>query len=218
MPSGRTQVEISWDEAPALIEAAANRLRAGPGRPVVVGVTGPVGSGKSTLASRLGGAGVSTDWYLPDYDALPEHERDEPRHASLDLLAAHLAALRRAEAIDAPQWSFHSHRREGRRRVEPAPLVVCEGLFALHREVRPLIDVGVYVDAPAALRWRRWAAQERAGARGWGVERARAYFERVAEPTFDKSASEYRGRAAFIVANRGSGPLGGGQAGERTTA
>jgi uridine kinase len=206
MPMGGEQILASWAEAPALIRERVERLRdsGAAARPVVVGVTGPVGSGKSTLASLLGGSQLSTDRYLPDYDALAEHERDEPRHAALDMLAANLAALRRGEAAEAPIWSFHSHRREGVVRIEPAALVVCEGLFALREEVRPLLDLGVYVDAPPGVRWDRWEALERAGSRGWGVERARSYFEQVAEPTFQRYAPGYRGWADIVVLNDGA--------------
>lgn len=199
------QIHASWDEAPGLIRSRLGLLRGelGAASPLVVGITGPVGSGKSTLAARVGGLCLSTDRYLPDYHELAEDERDEPRHAAISLLAEHLAALRRGEAVDAPAWSFRSHRREGCVRLEPAALVVCEGLFALRPEVREHLDLGVYVDAPADVRRARWEALEQAGVRGWGVERAGAYFETVAEPTFQRYAGEYRGCAAIVVVNEG---------------
>ncbi len=168
---------------------------------MVVGITGPVGSGKSTLARSLGGVLVSTDHYLPDYHTLPEHERDEPRHADLPLLAEHLGLLREGRAIDMPSWCFQAHRRVGSVRVEPGPIVACEGLFALHRLVRPAVDIAVYIDAPAGVRWARWERIEAAGERGWGVEQARRYFATVAEPTFARYAREYREAADLVVIN-----------------
>lgn len=197
------QHSITWSEAESflrrLIEpGATGRMDRGA---VVVGITGPVGSGKTTLAERLGGVLISTDHYLPDYDTLPEHERDEPRHAALDLLAAHLASLRQMAAVEIPDWCFQAHRRVGTRRVEPGPLVVCEGIFALRREVRPLLDLAVYVDAPAEVRWARWERIEALGERGWGVERARHYFATVAEPTFGRYAAGYRAAADVVVVN-----------------
>ena len=207
--SPRSQPTTTWNDAGTalrrLLEAV--RAEAEDGRPLIVGITGPVGSGKTSLAARLlapvRGTLLSTDHYLPDYDSLPEHERDDPRHADLPLLAEHLAALRRAEPIDRPVWSFHSHSRVGVERVEPAPLIACEGIFALHPAVRAAIDLAVFVDAPAGVRWRRWERLEVSGERGWGVEHARRYFATVAEPTFDRYAEAYKASADLVVINDG---------------
>lgn len=188
-----------WPDAPErIVRLLVERTgrRAG-----VVGIGGPVGAGKSTLASLLGGLVVRTDDYLPDYDELPEHERDEPRNADLATLATHLADLSRGLEVDAPVWCFKTHRRVGVRRLSPRPVVVCEGIHALHPMVRPALDVAVFVDAPADERWARWESIELRGLRGWGVERARDYFQTVAEPTFARSAAEYLAGADLIVLN-----------------
>ena len=66
---------------------------------VVIGVTGAVASGKSTLARALSPCIVSTDHYLPDYDATPEHLRDLPESSDLPRLAADLAELRAGEGL-----------------------------------------------------------------------------------------------------------------------
>ena len=206
MTEGPAHTTLSWDEAPvALAELVCEAGRGRPGgTAVVVGITGPVGSGKTTLARRLGGTVVSTDHYLPDYAGLPEHERDEPRHADLSSLAGHLAALRTGEGIEMPEWCFQLHRRTGSRRVEPSGLVVCEGIFALHHAVRAHLDLAVFVEAGAATRWARWERIEASGERGWGVERARKYFLEVADPTFARHAGTYRRAADIVVVNDGA--------------
>ena len=205
MPYGTDQPAILWGDAARVLSDRIRDLaaRGGEGAGVVVGITGPVGSGKTTLAARLGGAVVSTDHYLPDYAGLPEHERDEPEHADLGALAAHLAMLRAGRAIDRPEWCFQSHSRVGSRRVEPAALIVCEGIFALHETVRARLDLAVFVEAPAATRWARWERIEESGERGWGVERARKYFAEVADPTFSRHADTYRRAADIVVVNDG---------------
>jgi uridine kinase len=199
------QHHTSWDLAQPTLRQLIDQAEADKGHSlaVVVGITGPVGSGKTSLAKRLGGVLLSTDHYLPYYDTLPEPERDEPRHADLALLAAHLESLGRREPVKRPEWCFQTHRRAGTREVTPGPVVVCEGIFALRREVRHLLDIAVYVDAPATVRWSRWEQIEASGERGWGVERARRYFATVAEPTFARYAEEYRAEADVIVRNDG---------------
>lgn len=198
---------VTWAEAPEAIGRLASlRPR---GTVLVVGITGPVGAGKSKLARRLGGLVLSTDRYLPDYDRVPEEERDRPEHADIPLLKSHLESLRRGERVEAPVWCFHAHRRIGRERVGPAALVVCEGIFALHETLRAGMDVRVYVEAPGEVRWARWERLERSGARGMGVEGARAFFEGVAEPTFGALAESYRAASDIVVLNPVDGPEGG---------
>ncbi|QKK09062.1 MAG: hypothetical protein HND58_13440 [Planctomycetota bacterium] len=203
MTGRNEQNTLRWEDAPdtlaGLIRQAGHQSPADSG--VVVGITGPVGSGKTTLAHRLGGTVVSTDHYLPDYAGLPEHERDEPRHADLATLAEHLAALRAGRGIEMPEWCFQTHSRIGSRRVEPSGLIVCEGIFALHTKVRAHLDLAVYVDAGAETRWTRWERIEASGERGWGVERARKYFVEVADPTFARHADTYRRAADIVVLN-----------------
>jgi len=187
---------VPFERAPAAILALAPAEG-----PWLVGITGPVGSGKSMLAERLGGVVVRTDDYLPDYDGLPEHERDLPERADLGLLGEHLRALAAGRGVEAPVWCFQEHRRVGTRRVEPGRLIVCEGIHALDARVAGIHHLRVYVEAGAAVRWRRWERIEQERERGWGVEAARAYFERVAEPTFRARAAGYRASAHLIVDN-----------------
>ena len=199
-PSKPPVKRLSWSEAPLAIMALVSSRRRGDA-PVLVGVTGPVGSGKSTLAGRLGGVIVSTDDYLPDYEGLPEHERDLPERADLRRLRQNLGELRAGGPARAPVWCFHEHRRTGERVIEPGSLVVCEGIHALHERVAELYDVRVYVEAPRDVRWSRWRAIEESSERGWGVERARAFFDAVAEPTFERYARAYRACAHVHVIN-----------------
>lgn len=195
---------IAWDAAPQAILAAAESKRRGAaelGRVIIVGVTGPVGAGKSTLAGALGGVTISTDSYLPDYESVAYEERDRPESADLAGLARDLADLRARGRARVPVWSFQSHRREGYREVNADGLVVVEGIHALHDLPHAHLDLAVFIESPAAVRWARWEVLESSGQRGWGVETARTYFHRVAEPTFLARCAEYRARAHFIVTN-----------------
>lgn len=199
-PTKPAPARLSWEQAalalPAMI-SARRRVRS----PVLVGVSGAVGSGKSTLADRLGGVVVRTDDYLPDYAGLPEHERDLPDRADLGRLRQDLEALARGDAVKVPVWCFHEHRRTGERLVEPGAVIVCEGIHALHERVSGMYDIRVFVEAPRAVRWARWEAIEASNERGWGVDRAREFFEGVAEPTFDRFAPMYRASAHVLVIN-----------------
>lgn len=168
---------------------------------VVIGVTGAVASGKSTLARALSPCVVSTDHYLPDYDATPEHLRDLPESADLARLARDLAELRAGRATMMPKWSFDTHSRVGEQRIDPAALVVVEGLHALHALPRAHVDLAIFIDAPREVRWARAAAREKAGDRPWPLEYLEHFFHTVAEPTYARHAEAYRATAHFIVVN-----------------
>jgi uridine kinase len=188
-------------EAAEAIRGMRAVVAEGGSRPFIVGITGPVGAGKSTLAARLSGCIIATDHYLPDYDVTPQDERDLPERADLARLLADLRSLRLGRPTAIPQWSFHTHSRVGELTVEPAEMIVVEGLHALHETHAAALDVRVYVDAPPAVRLARWENIARTGERGWGVEETRQFFVDVAEPTFHARSSVYRDAAHVVVVN-----------------
>lgn len=199
MPSQPLQIE-SIEEASEAIARLLVRLE-GVQRPVVA-IGGPVGSGKSTLARRLGGLVVTTDDYLPDYEGLPELERDEPQRADLPRLASDLDRLRATGLASVPTWCFQTHRRTGERTLVADALIVCEGIFALHPIVTPSADVRVLVVADESTRWKRWERIELDGERGMGVDAARRHFESVAEPTYQRYAGLYEADVHLVVRNQ----------------
>ena len=170
-------------------------------RPCVVGITGPVGAGKSFLARTLSPCVISSDDYLPDYEAIPEAQRDLPELADYGSLGDDLASLKQGKPRAIPVWSFQSHRRESQRVVHPHDLIVCEGIHSFYQSVIESIDIKVFVEAPATVRWSRWEHLEITGERGWGVEVARNFFHTVADPTFERFAPAYRGLADVVVVN-----------------
>jgi uridine kinase len=144
--------------------AAAPRL---PFPPVALGLAGCSGSGKTTLAAELaralGGIHFHLDNYYLDLSHLPFEERmrqnfDDPALIESPLLAEHVAALARGEAIERPLYDFSTHTRvKGRTvRVEPGPFLIVEGLFALHYpELLPIYQLRVYIDTPDPLCFER---------------------------------------------------------------
>jgi uridine kinase len=128
--------------------------------PVLLGIAGCSGSGKTTLASELartlGGIHFHLDNYYLDLGHLPCAERaqqnfDDPAQIENTLLAEHVAALARGEAIERPIYDFSTHMRMKDRteRVIAGRFLVIEGLFALHYpELLPLYSLRVYVETP----------------------------------------------------------------------
>ena len=135
-------------------------------RPLCIGVAGGTGSGKSTIAAKIVEglpedtvAILDHDSYYRDSSELPLSAReqlnfDHPDSLETDLLIAHLRALRGGQAIDMPIYDFKTHSRKVmRRRVEPAPFVVVEGiLLFVEPALRELLDIKIFVDTDADIR------------------------------------------------------------------
>lgn len=135
-------------------------------RPLIIGVAGGSGSGKTTVARRvaeaLDGAKVAfldMDAYYRDHHALSHDELrllnwDHPDAFDLDLLAQHLGELAEGRAIQKPVYDFVRHRRaEESHRVEPADVIVIDGILLLVEErIRARLDIKVFVDTDADIR------------------------------------------------------------------
>lgn len=78
---------------------------------------------------------------------------DHPDTIDSPLLIAQMRQLLSGESVDAPRYDFTRHCPfEVRERVEPKPVVIVEGLFALcYPELADLCEVKVFVDAPEAV-------------------------------------------------------------------
>lgn len=137
--------------------------------PVVIGVAGGTASGKTTVVrailDRVGRERITLiphDAYYRDMSHLPFEERkrlnfDHPNSLETELLIEHLKALRRGEPVEIPVYDFTEHRRLTKtRRVEPEPVIVVEGILVFAEpELRNMMDVRIYVDTDADLRFIR---------------------------------------------------------------
>jgi uridine kinase len=139
--------------------------------PLVVGIAGGTGSGKTTVAKTIAAAltaGASAtgrvavlefDAYYRDLPALDFEERahinfDHPDALEIELLVEHVASLKAGTGVDVPIYDFKAHRRRTEsRRVEPARVVLVEGILVfVDPRVRDLLDMKIFVDTDADIR------------------------------------------------------------------
>ena len=138
-------------------------------KPITIGVAGGSGSGKTTVAlkilERVGFdriAYVSHDAYYRDASDLPPAERgrlnfDHPDSLDNDLLIAHILLLQAEKPVEIPVYDFKTDSRTVEtRHVEPQPVVLIEGILIFaDKRLRDLMDVKIYVDTDADLRFIR---------------------------------------------------------------
>lgn len=135
---------------------------------VVLGIAGGSGSGKSWLAKRVAQAFYGKtallchDWWYRDNGHLPHEEVlklnvDHPESLETELMCRDLDRLLAGEAIAAPCYDYATHARlKETRRVEPAPLIIIDGILILaDAELRRRMTVSVFIDAPDDIRLAR---------------------------------------------------------------
>lgn len=139
------------------------------GKPFVIGVAGGTGSGKTTVSRRIQEAVninhiayIQHDNYYRDQGQLSMDQRvrtnyDHPDSLETELLVQHLISLRAGQAIEMPMYDFSLHTRSTQtQRIEPAPIILLEGiLIFVEKELRELMDVRIFVDTDADIRFIR---------------------------------------------------------------
>lgn len=117
----------------------------------LVCVDGPAGAGKTTLAEAIAAAAPGTpvvhmDDLYAGWDGLPGVDRQ---------LTGLLRPLAGGRAGTYRRWDWVAGRFAETVSVDPAPLLVVEGVGSGSRVVADLVTVLVWVDAPYELRMRR---------------------------------------------------------------
>jgi len=178
--------------------------------PTVLGIAGCSGSGKTTLANEMArmlrGLRFHLDDYYLDLGHMPLEERvqqnfDDPSLIEIPLLAEHIATLARGDTINRPVYDFATYTRMPGRteRVTSGPFLIIEGIFALHfKELLPLYQLRIYVDAPDALCFERRLKRDM-DERGRSEETVRDQWERRVRPSSLKFVRPSAANADIVV-------------------
>lgn len=183
---------------------------------VVVGIAGGSASGKTAVVHRLvevlgphRTVVISHDAYYHDLSHLPPERRievnvDHPDSLETALLVDHLRVLRGGHPVEMPVYDYVTQTRAASGVwVEPAPVLVVEGLFTLFEErLRAMMDLRAWVDVSEEERLRRRIERD-AAERG----RARAEVERlhagVVQPMHERFVEPTRVHADVVIQGGG---------------
>jgi uridine kinase len=181
----------------------------------IIGIVGASGSGKTTVAWELAElAGdvclMSQDNYYRD---LPEGvdskhwNFDDPAVIDLEHLARDLAALKRGETVEGPQYHFATHKRLPETvTLKPAPVIIVEGLFLFANEhLRDVFDFKLFIDLPLETCLERRVARD-VIERGRSEQMIRQRWAEQVEPMYRKYVEPTRAFADLLLipAERGT--------------
>ncbi|MEF8853755.1 MAG: uridine kinase [Haloarculaceae archaeon] len=185
--------------------------------PYIVGIGGGTGAGKTTVAETVTESVdapvtfLSLDDYYRDSDAVPTDDRgkrnfDHPDAVDWDLFVEHLATVASFESVQVPRYDFETHsRRSETRRVDPDPIVIVEGIFALfHEEVLALLDLAVYVQTDADVRVLRRLRRD-VSERGRTVESVVERYLATVKPMHEQFVEPTK-RDADVIIPEGANP------------
>jgi len=147
-----------------------------------------------------------------------DYNFDVPSAFDVPLLLATLEQLCSGQPVDVPIYDFASHSRvKGQsRKVEPAPVIVVEGILVLAiPEIREVLQMRVYVDTDDDVRLAR-RIQRDVAVRGRDVAGVIAQYQRFVKPAFDTYIGPSRRHADVIIPwqQRHDHAFGGGGGGE----
>ena len=184
--------------------------------PVIIGIAGGTGSGKTTVAraiyDRVGSdriEWISHDSYYRNFEGLSPEDRhkinfDHPDSLETELLIRHLDVLGKGSSVEVPLYDFASHtRRPDTQRVEPRRVVIVEGILVLAEpELRKRIDIKLFVDTPADIRFMRRLMRDIQG-RGRSLESVVHQYMTTVRPMHEEFVEPSKRYADLIIPEGG---------------
>ena len=178
----------------------------------IIGIAGGTGSGKTTVVKRISkalpphcAAVIPLDSYYNDTTDLTPEERaainfDHPDAFDWKLLSEHIRMLKNGEAIEQPTYSYiESNRQKETVHVEPKPVIIIEGIMALHhKKLRDMMDLKIFVDTDDDVRLIRNIRRD-VVERGRTVDMVLDRYEKVLKPMHEQFIEPTKKFADLII-------------------
>ena len=178
----------------------------------IIGIAGGTGSGKTTVVRKIAQAlpphcvaVVPIDSYYNDTTGMTLEERkainfDHPDAFDWKLLTEHVKKLKNGEAVEQPTYSYiESNRQKETIHVEPKPVIIIEGIMALHnKKLRDVMDLKIFVDTDNDVRLIRNIRRD-VVERGRTVEMVLDRYEKVLKPMHEQFIEPTKKFADLII-------------------
>jgi len=183
---------------------------------VIIGIAGGTGSGKTTVARSIYDTvgrdrieWISHDSYYREFEGLAIEQRhrvnfDHPDSLESELLARHIDVLCKGSAVDIPIYDFTTHSRKSEtQRVESRKVIIVEGILVLAEvELRKRIDIKLFVDTPADIRFVRRLVRD-VRSRGRTLESVVEQYLTTVRPMHDEFVEPSKRYADLIIPEGG---------------
>jgi uridine kinase len=187
----------------------------------IIGIAGGSGSGKTTVVKQIAkalpphcAAVVPLDSYYNDTTNLTPEERaainfDHPDAFDWKLLTEQIKKLKSGEAIEQPTYSYiESNRLKATVHVEPKPVIIIEGIMALHyKKLRDIMDLKIFVDTDPDVRLIRNIRRD-VVERGRTVEMVLDHYENAVKPMHEQFIEPTKKFADIIIPSGGENKTG----------
>ena len=178
----------------------------------IIGIAGGTGSGKTTVVKNIAKAlpphcvaVVPIDSYYNDTTNMTPEERkainfDHPDAFDWKLLTEHIRMLKDGKAVEQPTYSYiESNRQKETIHVEPKPVIIIEGIMALHfKKLRDMMDLKIFVDTDADVRLIRNIRRD-VVERGRTVDMVLDRYEKVLKPMHEQFIEPTKKFADLII-------------------
>ena len=178
----------------------------------IIGIAGGTGSGKTTVVKRISkalpphcAAVIPLDSYYNDTTGMTPEERaainfDHPDAFDWKLLSEHIRMLKNGEAIEQPTYSYiESNRQKETVHVEPKPVIIIEGIMALHhKKLSDMMDLKIFVDTDDDVRLIRNIRRD-VVERGRTVDMVLDRYEKVLKPMHEQFIEPTKKFADLII-------------------
>ncbi|MBC7320026.1 uridine kinase [bacterium] len=182
----------------------------------IILIGGGTGSGKTTVSRKIiENFGeekcimLPMDNYYRDMRHIPLEERrkynyDHPDMIEHTLIVRHIKELLTGKAIDLPMYDFTQYTRTGEFiRIEPKPILIIEGIFALYyEELRALADLKLFIDAESDERFIR-RLQRDIFERGRTIESVISQYLTTVKPMHDAYVEPTKKYADIVIPHGG---------------
>jgi len=183
-------------------------------KPYIVGIAGGSASGKTSFLRDLKRSMpkgsvciISQDNY---YRPLDEQQRDDNGEVNFDIpdsidrqqFHKDLVKIRQGEELKIREYTFNKPGKiPGYLVVNPAPIIIMEGLFIFHfEEIRKSLDLRLFIDAQEHIKLER-RIQRDSVERGYDEDDVRYRWKNHVTPSYKKYLEPYRDDCHVIVTN-----------------
>lgn len=179
----------------------------------IIGIAGGSASGKTSFLRDLeqtlpegSVCVVSQDNYyhpkeMQHIDENGEINFDLPTSIDRNQFYQDLKSLSRGESIIKKEYTFNTNAKPRKIKVDPAPIIIMEGLFIFHfEEIRNMLDLRVFLDVREDLKLERRIKRD-IQERGYPEAAVRYQWDNHVMPSYKAYLRPFRDDANIIITN-----------------